>query len=587
MRYYLILALLLFIHPEIRSQEKWQEKVSPEVFIQLEEKEEVECLLLLNKSTDLRRATSIRSKERKGQYVFSQLEQVAASSQKDLIEWLKLHDKTSQSLYIVNIIKTSLDRSLIQATAERPDIKYIMPNPRVKLSIPQERSYTSLREAQWGIQKIKADSVWEMGITGDGVVVGGQDTGYEWDHPALKGAYRGYDIEIDTAFHDYNWHDAIYEINPLHNDTIIDPSNNPCGIQVDEPCDDHRHGTHTMGTMVGLADGEEIGVAPGAQWCGCRNMERGWGTPFTYLECFQWFLAPTDLNNNNPDPSMSPHVITNSWACPVIEGCDSSNFEVMNQAIRHLKLAGIVVVVSAGNDGGDCSTISTPAAIYDESFTVGATSESDTIAGFSSRGPVLVDGSGRLKPDVVAPGVRIRSSLLNGTYGNLGGTSMAGPHVAGVVALVISANPALAGQVDTIEAIIERTAVPLITDQECDSISGNTIPNHTYGYGRIDALAAVREAMAKSSSSTNNISEEFAEVFPNPVRDRFYIDVPGLTGRIDLYILDATGQQVMNHSFIVTDRNIHSIDTSMLPSGIYYFHLSANDSFQSGKIVKM
>src|SRR5690606_6949367 len=192
------------------------------------------------------------------------------------------------------------------------------------------------------------------------------------------------------------------EINPFNADSI-----NPCGLDSKVPCDDNGHGTHTMGTMIGLDGPNQIGVAPEATWCACRNMERGWGTPFTYLECFEWFLAPTDLNNQNPDPTKAPHVINNSWSCPQAEGCDSSNWMLLDMAVMNLRLAGTVVVVSAGNSGSGCGSVSTPAAMFEGSFSVGATRENDTIAGFSSRGPVFVDGSLRLKPNVAAPGVSV------------------------------------------------------------------------------------------------------------------------------------------------------------------------------------
>ena len=203
-----------------------------------------------------------------------------------------------------------------------------------------------------------------------------------------------------------------------------------------EPCDDQGHGTHTMGTMIGSEGDNQIGVAPDAQWCACRNMERGYGTPFTYIECFEWFLAPTDLNNENPDPSKAPHVINNSWGCPPTEGCNPDNFELMNIVVNNLRAAGIVVVVSAGNDGSGCGSVYTPAAIYEGSFSIGATRSNDTIAGFSSRGPVWSDGSNRLKPNVCAPGTNVRSSVPGGGYDYSSGTSMAGPHVAGLVASV-------------------------------------------------------------------------------------------------------------------------------------------------------
>jgi subtilisin family serine protease len=97
----------------------------------------------------------------------------------------------------------------------------------------------------------------------------------------------------------------------------------------------------------------------------------------------------------------------------------------------------------------------------------------------------------RLKPDVSAPGVGIRSSLRGGAYGNKSGTSMAGPHVAGLAALLISARPELAGDIDALEAAITSSALPLTTSQGCGGDSSNDVPNHTFGYGRVDALAAV------------------------------------------------------------------------------------------------
>ncbi|MDQ1347848.1 MAG: family serine peptidase, partial [Acidobacteriota bacterium] len=201
----------------------------------------------------------------------------------------------------------------------------------------------------------------------------------------------------------------------------------------------------------------------------------------------------------NPDPAMAPDVINNSWGCPTDEGCNPGNFAVMQAVVENVRAAGIFVAVSAGNDGSGCSTVNTPAAIYDASFSVGATGDhSDTIAGFSSRGPVTVDGSNRMKPDISAPGTCIRSSVPGNGYGDCwDGTSMAGPHVAGLVGLMISAVPAVAGDVDRLEDLIRDSAVhPTFTGQ-C-GVTAGVFPNNTFGAGRIDALAAVNLLLSQA-----------------------------------------------------------------------------------------
>ena len=249
---------------------------------------------------------------------------------------------------------------------------------------------------EWNILKVNADDVWALGFTGQGVVIGGQDTGYDWDHPALKGSTAAGTGR--SADHNYNWHDAIHAAGSI------------CGADSPVPCDDNDHGTHTMGTMVGDDGGaNQIGMAPGARWIGCRNMDDGVGTPTTYIECFQWFIAPTDLAGLNPDPAMAPDVINNSWSCPPTEGCTRTSPSCRRSSRTCARPASSSPSRPATTAPG-CSSVNTPAAIYDASFSVGATTSSDAISGFSSRGPVTVDGSNRMKPDISAPGDGIRSS---------------------------------------------------------------------------------------------------------------------------------------------------------------------------------
>lgn len=459
----------------------WESKVAPTVLTQSQHGQ-TEFLVYLTAQADLSPAASLATKTEKGFFVYEQLTNIAQQTQPAVLNALVQLGAPAQAYWVANMIWVRGDAAVVEAMASRPDVAYLYPNPSI-YAAPESTDYTATVPAgiEWNINQVNAPDVWADGVTGEGAVVAGQDTGYDWDHPAIKNQYRGWNGS--SANHNYNWHDAIHSNNPNT------PPGNVCGFDSLEPCDDNNHGTHTMGTMVGDDGGNnQIGMAPGADWISCRNMEDGWGTPTTYSECFQWFIAPTDLNNQNPDPSKAPHVVNNSWGCPTTEGCTDPN--ILKTVVENVRAAGIVVVVSAGNEGSSCSSVNTPAAIYDASFSVGATTSSDAIASFSSRGPVTVDGSNRLKPDISAPGNNVRSSIRNGGYANFSGTSMAGPHVAGLVALLISADPSLAGQVDEIEAIIRDSALQLTSTQTCGGVPGNQIPNNTFGYGRIDALAA-------------------------------------------------------------------------------------------------
>lgn len=416
--------------------------------------------------------------------IVERLRDTAERTQAPVIARLDQLGVKYRAFWVTNAILVESGPELLQELLQRDDIAHIHANPKVALDYPTEELFSidSPSAIEWNVTLIGAPDVWAQGFDGTGVVIAGQDTGYEWDHPALRNQYRGWNGV--SADHNYNWHDSIH----------VD--NGSCSGDSPFPCDDHNHGTHTMGTMVGDdGNSNQIGVAPGARWIGCRNMNAGNGTPATYIECFQWFIAPTDLNGENADPAMAPHVINNSWGCPPSEGCTDVN--VMLDVVNNVVAAGIMVVVSAGNSGSGCSSVSTPAAIYEASFTVGNTTMADTISGSSSRGPVTVDGSNRLKPEISAPGTSVRSSIRNDGYASFSGTSMAGPHVAALVALMISADPSLAGNMATLRSRIQTNAVQLTTAQTCGGVPGSSIPNNTFGYGRIDAAATVMEGPAE------------------------------------------------------------------------------------------
>ena len=443
---------------------------------------------------DLSPARALRSKREKTRFVVQALQAHAERAQAQLRADLAARGLDFFPLWITNqIVVRRIDRPTLRWLGTRSDVvrvdldeqtrgldnqaEHQRPKSRAALHAPH--SPTAI---EWGVQRVNAPPVWAMGYTGQGIVIANLDTGVRWDHQALKPHYRGWDGV--AADHNYNWFDAA----PEGSDP---PSSTPQDV--------NGHGTHTTGTAVGDDGmGNQIGVAPGAKWIACRNMAgpSGIGSVARYVACFQFALAPTDVNGNSPDPDRSADITSNSWACDPGYGeigCDVPTALVT--ATQALRNAGIMVIASAGNSGPSCGTVRLAPATLDQAFTVGATNGSDTIAGFSSRGPSWL--TGRIKPDVVAPGVGVRSarSLAPNSYGFLSGTSMAAPHVAGVVALLWSAAPELRGEVETTEMLLRQTARPLTDSQTCAGVPGSAWPNNTYGYGLVDALAAVNVAL--------------------------------------------------------------------------------------------
>lgn len=406
------------------------------------------------------------------QVVYDTLVAHAGTTQADLRRALDRIGVAYRPYYLVNGLAVDGGPLLGLWLQTRPEVDRVLYNPTLRpidiedVADPFMQTVPAPTEPPWNLIRIGADRVWEeLGVTGAGVVVGQSDSGVQWDHPELLDGYRG-----AAGDHDYNWFDPWY------------------GTEV--PRDIGGHGTHTLGSVLG----NDVGVAPDAEWYGCANLARNLGNTALYLDCLQFMLAPFPLNGDplrDGDPARGANVLNNSWGCPDIEGCDP---ESLLPAIRALRAAGTFVVVSAGNDGPACASLDNPPAIYDEAFSVGATTPGDGLATFSSRGPVAVDGSNRVKPDIVAPGVQILSAFPGDNYRTWEGTSMAGPHLAGVVALMWSANPALVGDIETTEQILQDTAEPISATTSCDS--AGVLPSNTYGFGLVDAFAAVQAALA-------------------------------------------------------------------------------------------
>ena len=412
-----------------------------------------------------------------GRAVYDLLRRRAGSLQAGVRDELTKAGIPFRSLYIVNGLAVRGDLALARRLALHGEVLRIVGDPVVRgidvdLLAPVPSAPTA--DPEWGVTRIEAEKVWILdGKRGEGIVVASADTGVEWTHPAIKAKYRGWDGA--NANHNFNWFDAIADLAA--------------------PLDDHNHGTHTTGTMVGDGGaGNQIGVAPGARWIACRNMDHGNGQPSTYIACNQYFLAPYPHGGDpeiDGDPSKAPDIVNNSWGCPPSEGCDVN---VLRASFAALRAAGILGVAAAGNSGSSCSSVVDPPSIYDELFVAGATDSLNLLANFSSRGPVTIDSSGRLRPDVAAPGVNVRSSIRGGLYSSFSGTSMASPHTAGAAALLWSAKPQVRGLIRITRCLISRSfqsTVTLSSSQVCGGTVSSDRPNNLWGYGLIDAYDAI------------------------------------------------------------------------------------------------
>ena len=465
-------------------------KVEPRVWEDLKNGGTAHVLILLQEQTDSKAAAKgYVDRKAARRAVTEDLRRTASRSQTNLLRLLQQQNAKHRAYWIANVIGAETTRGLVEALSTRDDVQVIESDRA--FHVPLESSNDAVASQLTGpeeitsvganIRVIKATNLWALGFTGQGIVYANADTGVQWDHPALRSHYRGWNGT--TADHNYNWWDAI------HSD-IDGNGTNPIGFNSPVPADDNGHGTHTMG--IGIGDdgaGNQVGVAPGAKFICCRNMDQGTGRPSTYLECMQFFIAPTDLNGKNPDPDRGADTVGNSYTCPPDELCAPNTLHVM---LQNLRAAGVFMACSAGNSGPVCSTIDSPPALDDAAITIGATDNSDNITSFSSRGPIAIDGSLRRKPDLVAPGFSVLSSYPPNTYQFLSGTSMSSPHVSGGVALLWSAFPAMRGNVDYTQTLLQQTAVHLTNATMCGTNVG--VPNNVFGYGRIDLLAAYNAA---------------------------------------------------------------------------------------------
>lgn len=458
-------------------------RVDPQILLDLAAAPDhrTEFLVFLREQPDLSYAYTLTDWHERGWYVYTQLKTTAERSQHTIRAWLDEQHIPYRSLWIVNALAVEGTQADVEILEGYADVAMLRANRVV--SIDDKDMYmsavsncdTDSNGTCWNIRTINADDVWKnFGVSGEGVTVANLDSGVKFDHTALVKQYRGYQNgnEFD---HRYNWYDAL-------------------GIS-SVPSDAGNHGTHTMGTMVGRGDGTDvqpaIGVAPGARWIAARGCGSTLCNETDLIASAQWFLAPTDFNGQNPRPDLRPHIVNNSWAAGKGNDDQYVDFTVAWRA------AGIFPVFAAGNHiSVECGSINSPGD-YANVVGVGATDRFDGIAYFSRLGPTH---DGRIKPDITAPGSGIASTYAGTglSYGTLNGTSMASPHVAGVVALLWSANPTLVGNYEATYDLITSTATPRLDSKfntlEYAACPANVVPNNVYGYGIVDSYKAVAAA---------------------------------------------------------------------------------------------
>jgi subtilisin family serine protease len=407
----------------------------------------VDAVVVLSAQADLSRVAGSTRPARLSA-VEGALRSTAAGTQRGVLALLRARQAQHlvsriTPLWIVNEVGVRATPAVLRELAERSDVRAVQPDVTITAPVPSPALTPQTLPAgapEANIAKINAPALWNLGYTGQGVVVASMDTGVDVTHPDLAGRWRG-------------GSDSWYDPNGQHPTT---------------PTDVNGHGTQTMGVIVGGdAGGTSIGVAPGAKWIAVKIFnDRGTTTSTVIHQGFQWLLDP-DHNPATPD---APNVVNDSWTMSTA-GC-SLDFQ---PDLRNLRAAGILPVFAAGNFGPTSGTVLNPANLP-EAFAVGGTDDSDLLDPESSRGPSACAGA--VAPKLTAPGVGVHTSDIFGGYIDDTGTSVAAPHVSGALALLLSAFPGLPA--DRQEAALEAGAIDL----------GTTGLDNDYGYGRLDVLAA-------------------------------------------------------------------------------------------------
>lgn len=429
-------------------------KIAPELRAELaalQPGEMITVIVTLQAQARLDRATQASGADRDDrlQAVIVALRATADEAQRSIRALLSA--RQSQGLagpvtyfWVFNGLSVTATGEVIRELATRSEVAKITPDT-IQI-VPAAQAAPNPPEPNLSV--VNAPALWALGFRGQGIVVANLDSGVDVSHPDLAGRWRA---GANSWFDPYGQHPVT-------------------------PTDLTGHGTQTMGVMVGGdLGGTAIGVAPEAQWIAVKIWnDQGRSTATAIHLGFQWLLDP----DGNPETADAPHVVNNSWTL-AYPGCNLE-FEPDLLAFR---AAGILPVFSAGNGGPSPGTDYSPAN-NPSAFAVGGTDDGDLIYALSSRGPSSCGEPGTIFPDLVAPGVAIRTTDLSGSYYDGTGTSLAAPHVSGGLALLLSALPTQSAV--ALESALMSGAVDL----------GSQGPDNDFGNGRLDLLASYETAAA-------------------------------------------------------------------------------------------
>lgn len=515
-------------------------EVEPGLRMQLNAEQPFGYLIYFRAHPDLSLANEM-DWETRGRYVVSQLQEMAKLSQSKVRAFLESRGVKYQSYWIDNVIVVEIsDTATFNGLLNYSEIEILRARRHPVMAEPEKLSINpnSVDMVETNISRIGTEQVWGMGIDGSGIVVANIDTGVRYTHNSLVNQYRG-NIGGGVFDHNYNWWDpAIGEQNFV-------------------PADWHGHGSHTMGTVLGDdGGGNQIGMAPGATWMACRAFEAitEADNDAELLECGQFIAAPWDLDQQNPDSDQRPHIVNNSWG-----DCSQVYDPWYEGVINSWHALGIYPVFSNGNasncdysEPAGLNTVGNPARSGNVTG-VGSTNRDDgTYAVHSNWGPtdnldtINPRGFPDLKPQVLAPGYNIRSAVENddASYENWAGTSMAAPHVTGLVALMWDAASCLIGDYANTETILEETATPIYYDDGSLATPTN-YPNYATGWGEIDAYQAAQAAIAFCGTfdiSVEPLSQDVCTVVDDVVS--YDLTVDHLNGVAPFVTLSTQGQPI-------------------------------------------